>query len=268
MILPTLVIVGAQKSGTTTLRGLLAQHEQIFMSSPKELHFFDTHYDRGLDWYRSCFNPTANQVHAGEATPVYMYKTVARDRMTRDLPDARFLCILRNPVDRAYSHYWHAREKGPEKSTTFEQALKREPRRLARDPHGQPAAFSYVDRGKYIDQIRPLVDAVGSDRLHVLLMDDLLDDPAGTMEPVLRFLGVDVAAAAELVVGAANAYGGGEANRQGEARLRSPRDRRDLPVGEYPPMAPETRAQLTTVFAPYNRQLSEYLGRPLTIWDS
>lgn len=268
MPLPTLVIAGAQKSGTTTLHDLLAQHPQILMSSPKELHFFDKYFDRGIGWYASCFAPDHEHRQWGEATPVYMYQRVARERMVRTLPDARFICVLRDPVARAYSHYWHAREKGPEKARSFEEALEREPDRLARHPDRQPAAFSYVERGKYIEQLRPLLAAVGRTRLHVLLMHDLLGSPEETMRAVFEFLDVDSGMSADLLVATANQYGGGEANRQATERPRRPRDRADLPVGGYPPMDEDTKRRLRSVFAPYNQALSEWLDRPLTEWGT
>jgi hypothetical protein len=266
MSLPTLIVAGAQKSGTTTLHDLLRQHPAIFMSSPKELHFFDKHYDRGLDWYSSCFTPSGAQVHAGESTPFYMYKTVARERMLADLPGVRILCILRDPVARAYSHYWHAREKGPEKSDTFEAALEREPRRRERTPDGQPAAFSYVDRGRYLDQLRPIAETIGRDRLCVLLMEDLMRDPQATMRGVFEFLDLDAGVSSTLTASAANTYGGGESNRQGEARERPLRERGDLPVGHYPPMAQETREHLARHFDPLNRALGDWLGKDLSHW--
>ncbi len=266
MILPTVIIAGAQKSGTTTLRDVLAQHPDVFMSSPKELHFFDRHYDRGLDWYASCFEPGRDHVHRGEASPFYMYKPKARERMLATLPDLRVICILRNPVSRAYSHYWHAREKGPEKSTTFEEALNREPRRLQRSKDGKPGVFSYVDRGRYLEQLLPIADAVGRDRLHVLLMDDLIEQPQESMRSTFAFLEVDPSPAEHISVGVANAFGGGESSRQGEPRDRPERDRGELPTGGYPPMESDTRERLRELFAPLNQELGHWLQRDLGHW--
>ncbi|MEO8330056.1 MAG: sulfotransferase, partial [Candidatus Nanopelagicales bacterium] len=104
MILPSVIIAGAQKSGTTTLRGMMAQHPDVFMSTPKELHYFDSYYDRGIEWYSSCFAAGASFMHRGESTPFYMYNPTARKRMLTTLPELKVICILRNPIDRAYSH--------------------------------------------------------------------------------------------------------------------------------------------------------------------
>lgn len=133
---------------------MMDQHPDIYMSKPKELHFFDRYYDRGLDWYTSCFEPGMRVAHQGESTPFYMYNPTARHRMLTTLPELKVICILRNPIDRAYSHYWHAREKGPEKSPNFEAALEREPRRLARSDDGKPPGFSYLVRSGSRSDVR------------------------------------------------------------------------------------------------------------------
>ena len=182
------------------------------------------------------------------------------------LPGVKVLCILRNPIDRAYSHYWHAREKGPERAETFEAALDREERRIRRHPEGKPAVGSYVDRGRYIDQLIPLADAVGRDNLHVLLMDDLLDDPAGTLHHVFQFLGVDIEPAIEIALPRSNAYGVGESTRQSEWRDRPLRSRLGLPAGRYEPMFPDTRRRLAGEFAEVNALLAAWLGRNLDHW--
>ena len=150
MPLPTFVIVGAQKSGTTTLHDLLGQLPDAWMSEPKELHFFGKHPNRGLEWYADQFRPGPEHVAWGESTPSYLYKDQARAAMAEALPSARFVAILREPVARAYSHYWFARSKGKEPLTTFAEAVAAEPGRLANSKDGQPIAFSYLDRGHYL----------------------------------------------------------------------------------------------------------------------
>src|SRR5262245_12189274 len=106
MPMPMFVVCGAQKAGTSTLHDMLGQHPAVLVSRPKELHYFDVHYDEGPQWYADRFRPEARHESWGETTPGYLYKTWARRRMCRDLPEARFLVILRDPVQRAYSHYW------------------------------------------------------------------------------------------------------------------------------------------------------------------
>src|SRR5688572_14326389 len=112
--LPDFLIVGAMRSGTTSLHKYLQAHPDVFVASGKEVHFFDRRYGRGLDWYRSRFAGVTTERVVGEATPAYMYDENAIARIAHDLPDARLIVVLRNPVDRAYSHYWRNRSRGRE----------------------------------------------------------------------------------------------------------------------------------------------------------
>src|SRR5437764_7156012 len=104
--LPNFFIIGAMRSGTTSLTRYLNAHPDVFVAPGKELHFFDQRFDRGLDWYRDCFERAAGQRAIGEATQSYMYDAEAMTRLAVTVPKARLLAILRNPVDRAWSHYW------------------------------------------------------------------------------------------------------------------------------------------------------------------
>jgi hypothetical protein len=140
--LPNFVIIGAPRSGTTSLAHSLSQHPEVFVTMQvKELHFFDTNFDRGLDWYRQQFSgaDAAAAKAAGEATPTYMYDETAMSRMAETVPDARLIAILRNPVDRAYSHYWMNRSLDRE-DLLFPVAIETEAERLAGDDHDEETA--------------------------------------------------------------------------------------------------------------------------------
>ncbi|HXE80307.1 MAG TPA: sulfotransferase domain-containing protein [Vicinamibacterales bacterium] len=272
--MPTFLIVGAQKAGTTSLADLLRRHPRIGMASTKEVHYFDRQRDYGLRWYTSRFRRVADRPVRFEATPNYMYAPVALPRMARVLPDTvRFVAILRDPVDRAYSHYWHSRRVGAI-TVSFEEALRLEPRYLA---EGQRAWWSLVDRGRYLRQLQRFTEAMGRDRLLVVLFDDLLRDPAGTADRIAEFVGVEPLGAAW-----------GPLPRSNRARRRvvpaammrvlsklpsivSNRIRRGLihvlsvPFTP-PPMNPATRAELAAVFRADNDALAEWLGRDLSGW--
>ncbi|WP_432479614.1 sulfotransferase domain-containing protein [Nocardioides sp. GXQ0305] len=254
MTLPTFLIAGAQKCGTTSLAGAVRKHPEVHLSRRKELHFFDRRFDRGLDWYESQFTPKRHHTQVGEATPAYMYDAAARERLTKTLPDARIVIILRNPVDRAYSHYWHKRRLGDEPLPTFEEAIAAEPERRARDAVRARIGFAYVDRGHYIDQIEDLVARHDRELVHVLLLDDLVGDRVATMRSLLEFLDVDPGPAETLEVRKRNPY-------------RVTTDEGTTESVEYTPMSPETRARLTDVYAGSNARLAEFLGRDLSAWQ-
>jgi hypothetical protein len=265
--LPTFVIVGAQKSGTTTLHDLLGQLPDAWMSEPKELHFFDKHLSRGLGWYADQFQPGPEDVAWGESTPFYLYKDRARAAMVDALPAARFVAILREPVSRAYSHYWFARSKGKEPSESFADAVAAEPGRLAGSKDGQPAAFSYLDRGHYLRQLRDLEARVGRERLLVHVMDDLSVDPRGVLRQTCSFLGLDPAGADDVQLRSRNTFADRTIN-SADGRLKGRLQQRNIEVAgdSYPPIDPALDAELRSKFRDENLALAEWLGRDLSSW--
>lgn len=254
MPLPTLVIAGAQKCGTSSLALACRQHPQISMSERKELHFFDRHFDRGVDWYAKQFDTGPGHTQIGEATPAYLYEREARERMLATLPEAKVIVVLRDPVERAYSHFWHTTRRGDE-NKTFEEALALEPQRIDSPVLEDRARYSYVDRGHYIDQLLGVVAEHDRSLLTVLLLDDLKADQAATLATLFSFLGVDVDAAHTIPEVWRNRY-------------RAPdRDVSKPATAEYPPMNPDTRARLKEVYRASNDRLSEWLGRDLSAWN-
>jgi hypothetical protein len=266
------VIAGAQKSGTTTLHQLLGEHPQIFMTQRKEVHYFDWHWDEGLTWYSRHFAPGPEHVHLGESTPTYMYHAESRERMYRTLPELRVVVILRNPTERAYSHYWHSRRKGFETVTTFEEAIRCERRRTATHHIRRRGHFSYIGRGHYIGQLEDLEAAFGRRRLHVMLFEDLINDRESALAGVLSFLGVRSERRSMIMFHRASM-------RRSLATLGpstdepQPFDEIDtgvVPViraQTYPPMAADTRARLIDHYRPYNDRLSRWLCRDLCAWN-
>jgi hypothetical protein len=267
MPLPTFVVVGAQKSGTTTIHDLLAQHDEIWMSDPKELHFFDNHNDRGLDWYSDQFTPRDGERQWGESTPFYMYNDRARTAMLDALPDARFVAVLREPVSRAYSHYWFARSKGREPRESFASAIAAEPQRLADSKDGQPPAFSYLDRGRYLRQLKALESGSSRDRILVLLTDDLQDDPLGAAQSVCRFLDVDDDQVSTFQLRSQNTFAERTINSEdGRRKARLHKRAEGVPVDSYPQIDPEIDAALKRQMREENERLAEWLGRDLNAW--
>lgn len=212
-VLPDFVIVGAQKAGTTSLYNYLGQNPAVVPLRSKELHFFDNHLARGLDWYRSRFctseeldaaSATAGSpAQTGEATPFYMFHPLAPKRMQRVIPDARLLLVLREPTERAYSHYQHERRKGVE-ALSFEEAIAAEGDRLAGelaergvtafdDPRSHQRHASYDARGHYAEQLERIIEYYPRDQLLVVLSDDLFVDQQRTYDRVCEFLGLPFA---------------------------------------------------------------------------
>ena len=267
MPLPTFVIVGAQKSGTTTLHDLLGQHPQVWVSDPKELHFFDKHQKRGIDWYADQFRPEINDVAWGESTPFYLYKDRARRAMAEALTSSVFVAILREPVSRAYSQYWFARSKNVEQIATFADAIAAEPERLAARPDGQPAMGSYLDRGRYHRQLVDLEQLVGRERLMVHLTDDLRDNPLGVLRDTCRFLGVETEPVEDIELRERNTFANRTVNSEkGSVASALLRRSEEVPGDAYPPIDPSLEADLRARFRDDNDRLAHWLGRDLSSW--
>jgi sulfotransferase family protein len=242
--LPDFLILGAQKAGTTALYAYLRWHPQVTGPSFKEVSFFDRHYARGERWYRAHL-PIRRSGIVGEASPSYLFHPLAPERVARMLPRARLIALLRNPVDRAFSHYQHEVALGREE-LSFEDALAREDERMQgelermlRDPSYFSHAWwnwTYAARGRYAEQLERWLDAFPREQLLVLFTEELAADTAGTYRRVLDFLGVDARGL--------DSY---------------PR----IFEREYGGMDPATRIRLEGEFAEPNRRLGELLEREL-----
>ncbi len=276
---PTFVIAGVQKCGTTSLFQALDLHPRVVRPRRKEIHFFDQNWGKGTDWYRAQFPPLAGDQMTGEATPVYSYDVSARRRLIRTLPDARIVVVLRDPVARAYSHYWHSR-RNQESLPTFEEAIAAEPERLSGGNRYAARRYSYLDRGRYFSQVRPLLKAYG-DALLVTTLESLMSDPHAEVARVMRHVGLDPAQAPDLVMPEVNRYR--SLSRSEERDLRANGGAATSPtqflrrlVGrdyvvrdrERPPLDPATREELRTFYATPDRRLLRLLGWPRLPWDS
>ncbi len=266
--LPTFVVGGAMRSGTTSLYRWLDAHPDVFMAPVKELQFFawDRVWARGLDWYRDHFAGWGGERAVGEASPNYLYSPEAPARMAAVIPDLRFVAVVRHPVDRAHSHWWFHRVAGWERRS-FEEAMGL----VGSCPH-----LPYERRGRYAEQLRRVHEHLDPASVHVVPTDDLVADPTGAFAGLCRFLGVDDAVVPGCVGEVFNARGDRAAHA---ARFDVGRWKR-VPVRLRPlvawsvdrrlrwePMAAATRAALLDRFAEPNAELEAMLGRPLPSWS-
>lgn len=194
---PDWIIAGAMKAGTTSLHYALHRSRQAVLPAKKEVHYFDYNWPRGDGWYHSHFVPVAG-MRTGEASPSYMFHPAAAGRMASSLPDVRLIVLLRDPVDRAYSHWAHEVRAGLE-PLGFAEAVEAEPERLREvdpdDPRSPHRHFSYVTRGCYADQLERLFECFDRDRVLVLRAEDVFDDFPGGVARICGWLGLAVPAA-------------------------------------------------------------------------
>jgi hypothetical protein len=270
-MLPSFVIIGAMKSGTTSLRWYLDEHPQS--GCIRETHFFDQHFHEGRGWYEDHFADQNPALTIGEKTPSYLSGELIAARMKALLPDAKLIAVLRDPVDRAYSHYWHMRRKGLE-SLPFEDALDAEEARIV----GGVPNLGYASEGRYIDQLERFAQFYRREQLHVLLFEDLKSDPQSTFESTCRFLGLDPTARVEVVGRVANQYRRHQPEwlwnfmhkhhlwRRLPAGAAARLARRMTVEAGYPAMSPQVTARLAAQMAPYNERLGRWLDRDLDGW--
>ena len=212
MTLPNFFVVGVPKGGTTALHALLAQHPDLYLSPLKEPKFYlcdgrppprrtqrgpgDAHSAREWVWrrrdYEALFAAAPPGKLRGESTPFYLYDQTAHARMAADVPDAKIIAMLRDPVDRAYSNWNHLRSDGLETIPSFLDALAAEDDRVAR---GWAPFWHYRRLGRYAEQLSSLYNYFPREQVMVLRYRELVDDPVGTMTRVDEFLGVEPHAA-------------------------------------------------------------------------
>jgi len=206
-MLPTFLIIGAMKCGTTALYEMLGAHPDVFVSPVKEPNFFafaeqDLNFqapiDQGPDGinqtsiterdaYEALFDAADPGQARGEASHTSLYWPDAPRNIERLVPDARLIVILRDPVERAYSEYMHFRRDGDEPIDDFGAALDAEPERIDSDW----ALGRYVDRGRYDEQLRRYLDRFGHEQICVVLHEDLTQRPADLARTLYEHVGVD-----------------------------------------------------------------------------
>jgi hypothetical protein len=242
---PDFVIVGTQRGGTTSLHAYLSAHPQVETPVTKELHFITDRYDRGLDWYLGQFPAELPPERiTGEATPYSLFHPLAPRRLREIAPAARLIALLRNPIDRAYSHYLLERSRGNE-TLDFAAALDAEMERLdgeearlVREPayvsaHHKQA--SYVSRGEYARQLKSWFGVFPREQILVIRSEDLYKQPSETFARVVQFLGIG-------------------------PDVQIPFITHNQTSG--PPLDLAVRRRLSQHFAPHNAQLADLLG-----WD-
>lgn len=196
--LPDVVVIGGQRCGTTSLFRYLAAHPDVVTPRSKELNALSLHYGKGAGWYAGHFPAKLPHQRALEASPLYLVDPRVPARAAERLPDALYVALLRDPVERAYSHYLHNLEYAAE-SLGFVQALDAEPERLARARRlglGSRRGIelfrnaSYVTRGRYADQLERWLSFVPREQLLVVRSEDFFADPAATYGEVLDRVGL------------------------------------------------------------------------------
>ena len=229
--LPDFVVIGTQKGGTSYFYRLLTEHPLVRRAAAKELHFFDKKFAEGVRWYRRCFSEiervAGQRTITGEASPSYLFDPQVPERMARIVPNARLIALLRNPVDRAYSHYQMEVRRAKEERS-FEEATDDEMTSAEGEENTVDVAHAYLRRGLYAEQLQRFSLFANGERLLVLKSENLFTRRLEVLERVMTFLGLPAF----------------------ESTLAPPAGR-----PTYEPMDPATRRRLEGFFAPHNERL-------------
>jgi hypothetical protein len=258
---PSFLICGGQRCGTTSLYRALAAHPAVLKAVlHKGVHYFDTSYHRGMAWYRGHFplQRSGDKIaqkygvpaQTFESSPYYMYHPQAAARIAQDLPGAKLVVLVRDPVERAYSQHHHEVARGFEQERDFGNALALEParlhrqeERLAQDPEFYSFAHqhhAYRARGEYARYLGGMAQHVGRQRIHVVESERFFSRPDEVYDEVLDFLGLP-------------------------ADLERPEFERHTARPRQSDMDPGLRAELTAHYAPHDEALATWLGR-MPIW--
>ncbi len=194
MTMPNFLIIGAMKSGTTALYYYLEQHPEVYMSPVKEPNFFCSREQENaagavthIGAYQNLFRGVSGEKAIGEASHCYLYEPRAPTEIRRYAPEAKLIAILRNPIDRAYSHFLHMVRNGTEPLGDFAQALREE----EAGTYKERTLQDYIGRGLYYNQLKRYFGTFDRDQVRVYLYEDLSDAPTGTVQDAFRFLEVD-----------------------------------------------------------------------------
>lgn len=253
---PDFLIIGAQRCGTTSLYNYMVKHPSIIPAFRKEIHFFDRSYRNGIGYYRTFF-PLRKEVEqnigerkiTGEATPIYLFHPWVAKRVYTWLPKVKLIILLRNPVDRAYSHYqMNIRLKIEDRA--FEEAIEREFKEFPPDKTediwldkrkaNAYAHYSYINRGLYISQIQQWLNYFPKEQFLFLKSEDFFLDPLNSMKTVFGFL-----------------------------ELKDYKNENIKPhnAGTYNALPANKRIELEEYFKPFNQKLYEMIGTDIA-WES
>ena len=287
MRLPNFFIVGAPKCGTSAMRSYLSARDDVFMCWPKEPHFYAHDIvdsvvrpdpNPSLDWYTSLFSEAGDSKIVGEASVFYLFSETAVPTIATRYPDARFLVMLRNPVDLVYSFFYQLRYTGQETLESFSEAWKR------RDGREGSPLLRYGDVGMLGAQVERLFEHVERSRVHMILYDDFRTNTSSEYRRLLDFLDLPPDGRTDFPVVNANRSKRSNALQTLTRALPDPSGikrlmgierigfsswlrRLNLRHHPRPPLSPELRANVTEHFKADVALLGKLIERDLSAWE-
>lgn len=299
---PNFLVIGAAKSGTTSLYAYINQHPDVYFSQPKGPWFFDTkEYEKGLEFYWSkYYKGWSGQKAIGEATPNYLPVPFVPERIKKSVPEAKLIAILRNPIDRSYAGWWMHYRHGREK-LSFEDAIRENLKRIEagmtlEGKEGKHRWYEYISNidcyekgiskyrtylghGYYSQQLKRYMALFPKSQLMVIFFEDLCHDPQKVVQDIWNFIGVDpkrslkdttprnVAFANKKVFLLARKLASTKLHKILPEKTRAQLAGHLARIGSRPEMGKEIRAWLVGHYYQHNRELEKLTGRNLSHWD-
>ena len=200
--LPNFIIIGAMKAATTSLYTYLKQHPEIFMPTVKEPMFFNNYQQKNnyiikgrkrkkittLKQYKRLFDDVKSESAIGEASPAYIYNQKAAELIKKEIPDVKIIAVLRQPMERAYSNFLHAKRAGKESENDFTKAFHLEEKR--KKENWSPL-YHYKSKGFYFQQLQIYFNLFPKKNIKVLLFEDVIKNATESTREIFEFLEVD-----------------------------------------------------------------------------
>ena len=266
-MLPNFIIAGPPKSGTTSLQLYLNRHPDIFCFG--EIHYFSDNYKKGIKWYESHFEKWNEEKAVGEKSPSYFYDSNTPVRIKKDIADVKLIFILRNPVDRAHSHFWHEVRKGREENVLDKKKV--EQKINNNEDNENP---DYLEISKYSKYIKRWFDYFPKKQMFFLKMEELNQKK---LKEILEFLEIDTS----FDFGSLKKYNiGGSPRSKILSKLYKNKIIQKIPYaadfinrglnmkrGKYPSITNEFRKKLIDYYLPYNKSLEKLTGLDVSNWN-
>lgn len=269
-IMPDFLIVGAMKAGSTTLMDYLVSHQEVGIPA-EEINYFDkdSNFLKGEKWYSTWFKTYTSQKIIGEKTPAYCYDPKAAKRIYEQNPKMKLVWILRNPVKRTYSNYWHYIRIGKE-NLSVKKCLELEQERIKKDIYK-----GYFKRSIYVEQIERFKEFFPMSQMHFIIFEDFVKNTEIGLNELSEFLEIVPAEFTQKLLVSNKGYRPLSIPAEYYARQwfgyglihKVVHNLNKWLGAKYTPIDQDLEALLYNNFKPFNERLAKTIGKDLSCWD-
>jgi len=270
LLVPDFLVVGAMKAGSTTLMDYLVSHQEVGIPN-EEINYFDkdSNFEKGIDWYAKWFESFSKHKIVGEKTPAYCYEPKAVERIHQQNPAMKLVWILRNPVKRTYSNYWHYIRIGKE-LLSVNDCLDQEEQRIKEDIYK-----GYFKRSVYADQVERYLEYFPMSQMHFIIFEEFVRNPEENLKELSNFLGITPAKFTQKPLVSNKGYKPFCIPAEYYARQwfgygwvhKIVHNLNKLFGSKYTPIDKDLEASLYKRFIPQNQRLEKLLNKDLSFWN-